>query len=919
MSITPQRPAALPRTGGWRQRLPVLAVGGVGVLLSLLAYRSFPQGYPLGWLLSGLGLTGAVTLLLFNGVRQTHRAAALAAALEATNQRLNQAQQIGRIGNWELDLRSRRLWWSDEIFRIFELDPQRFGATYENFLNAVHPEDREQVNRAYRESLASGIPYDIVHRLQMADGRVKHVRERCETWFDDTGQPLRSSGTVQDITDRQLAEQALRESEARFRLVFEQAAGGIAFADGQGTLMMVNEAFCRLLGYPPERLRGMNFAEFTHPDDLPREFACFEEIVAGKRESYRLEKRYLHPQGAPLWVDVSVAVSRDGQGRPVSFVGIAFDISARKQIERLLEESRLRYEEAEERLRLFAKVFENSGEAILITDPQARILDVNQAFTRLTGYDLEEVRGQNPRLLSSGREGAPFFAEMWRRLGEEGSWQGEVWDRRKDGEVYPKWLNINALRNERGEITHYIGSFIDISQIKNAEASIRFLAHHDPLTGLPNRFTLQARLGQTLADARRFSHGVAVLFIDLDRFKTINDSLGHQVGDQLLIEVARRLGQALRETDTVARLGGDEFVIVLPHITHLIDVVKIARTLVRNVSQPVRLGELLLHTSPSIGVSLFPSDGEDGETLLKNADTAMYHAKAQGRATYQFFKPEMNEAVQERLSLENDLRLALERGEFYLHLQPQFQLAGGELAGLEALIRWRHPERGMVSPGKFIPVAEEAGLILPIGEWVLQEACRLARAWQQQGLLRVPVAVNVSARQFRQRGFAGDGAADPRPEPAPPELLELEITESAVMEAEGGAVSILQRLHDMGLQLAIDDFGTGYSSLNYLKSFPLHKLKIDQSFVRDLEHDPNDAAISLAIIGLAHNLGLRVIAEGIETEAQLQLLRGHGCGQGFLLGRGGPAAETEALLRQHQRGHPSLTAGAVTPPPGPPG
>jgi diguanylate cyclase (GGDEF)-like protein/PAS domain S-box-containing protein len=902
MPVHPPSPNPLLPLAGWRRRLAPLAVGGIGVLLSLLAYGSAPQGSPFALLLGGLGLTAALFLLLLDGGRQTRRVAALAAELEATNQRLNQAQQIGRIGNWELELDGHRLWWSDEIYRIFELDPAQFGASYENFLHAVHPQDRELVDRTYRDSVASGVPYDIVHRLRMADGRVKYVRECCETHYDAHGRPLRSLGTVQDITDRHLAEQALRESEARFRLVFEQAAGGIAFGDRQGNLIMANDAFCRLLDYPLAQLLGMNFGAFTHPDDLPREMGYFEEIVAGRRESYRFEKRYLSRQGAVLWVDVSVAVSRDEEGRPLFFVGMVFDISARKQTEHLLEESRRRVEATAERLRLFAKVFENSGEAILITDPQARILEVNQAFTRLTGYTPEEVRGKNPRLLSSGRESPQFFVEMWRRLGEEGSWQGEIWDRRKDGEVYPKWLNVSALRNEGGEITHYIGSFIDISQIKNAEASIRFLAHHDPLTGLPNRFTLQARLGQTLADARRFGHGVAVLFLDLDRFKTINDSLGHQVGDQLLIEVARRLGQAVRETDAVARLGGDEFVIVLPHISHPIDVVKVARTLVHTVSQPVRLGELLLHTSPSIGVSLFPGDGEDGETLLKNADTAMYHAKAQGRATYQFFKPEMNEAVHQRLTLETDLRRALERGEFQLHFQPQFHLRDGSLAGLEALIRWHHPERGLVSPAKFIPVAEETGLILPIGEWVLHEACRLARAWQQLGLLRVPVAVNVSARQFRQRGFAGAVRQILDQSQLPAELLELEITESAVMEAEAGAVAILQQLHDMGLQLAIDDFGTGYSSLNYLKSFPLHKLKIDQSFVRDLEHDPNDAAISLAIIGLAHNLGLSVIAEGIETEAQLQLLRSHGCdiGQGFLLGRGEPEAVTEALLRQHQ-------------------
>jgi diguanylate cyclase (GGDEF)-like protein/PAS domain S-box-containing protein len=560
----------------------------------------------------------------------------------------------------------------------------------------------------------------------------------------------------------------------------------------------------------------------------------------------------------------------------------------------------LQRKRAEAQLRLAAHVFEHSGEAILITDKNNRIVETNPAFARMTGYTLEEVRGQDPRILSSGRASREDYAAMWQGIRDKGFWQGEMWDRRKDGGIYPKLITISVVRNAQGEIDFHIASFADLSEQKATEEKIRHVAHHDALTGLPNRLHLQISLEQALAAAHRENAEVALMFIDLDRFKIINDTLGHNIGDGLLVEVARRLKESVRDSDLVARLGGDEFVVALSGHDTANTAAHVAEKILVHLSQPYQIEGNTLHSTPSVGICLYPHDGAGIETLMKNADTAMYHAKSMGRNNFQFFSPEMNQATNDRLLLENSLHQALERGEFEIFYQPQADMQSGALVGAEALIRWRHPERGMVSPLQFIPLAEENGMILPIGAWVLRQVCRQIKDWREQGLPELRVAVNLSPRQFRQESLVDNVLCCLRECGIPPAALELEITESSVMDDPDAAVLQLRKLSENGLSIAIDDFGTGYSSLSYLKRFPVSKLKIDRSFVMDIPGDANDTAIAIAVIQLARSLGLKTVAEGVETAAQRDFLAAQGCDflQGYWYGKPLDAAAFTAFARQ---------------------
>ncbi len=550
-------------------------------------------------------------------------------------------------------------------------------------------------------------------------------------------------------------------------------------------------------------------------------------------------------------------------------------------------------------LLLAARVFEHAGEAIMVTDADNRIVKVNPAFTAITGYAAAEVLGQTPARFKSGRHDAAFYQAMWRTLSETGAWEGEIWDRRRDGVIYPKWLTISAIRDQQGEPRHYVALFTDISERKQHEEHIRHLAEHDSLTGLPNRALLQDRLIQTMARAERAGSRLALLYIDLDRFKLVNDTLGHSVGDALLQEVAHRLRATVRVSDTVSRQGGDEFLVLLDEIESADDAARVAQKMLDLLAQPCRVASHELTVTPSIGISLYPDDSTDMITLIKSADIAMYQAKEGGRNAYQFYTGDMNERASERLTLEHDLRRALERGELLLHYQPQIELASGRIVGLEALLRWRHPERGLVLPGRFIAIAEDSGLIVPIGEGVLHEACRQSLAWQAAGLPAMPIAVNLSAVQFRRAGLEGNLRDILAATGLPPHLLELELTESIVMNHAEETVAILARLHELGVRLSIDDFGTGYSSLAYLKRFPIQKIKVDQSFIHDVTRDANDAAIVRGIIGLAHSLGIGVIAEGVETREQFDFLRELGCEQAQGCYCSPPLAPTEieALLR----------------------
>lgn len=556
-------------------------------------------------------------------------------------------------------------------------------------------------------------------------------------------------------------------------------------------------------------------------------------------------------------------------------------------------------------LRLAAAVFENSLDGIIITDREAKILTVNRVFSEVTGYNREEVLGRDPSFLQSGKQDQAFYQAFWQSLASTGQWQGEIWNKRKNGEIYAEWMKVSSVKNEDGDPLHYISVFSDITERKQAEDKIIHQAYHDALTNLPNRVLFKDRLEQALAFAQRLKHqNVAVLFMDLDRFKFINDTLGHDTGDQLLQEVAVRLHKCVRATDTVARLGGDEFTILLPEVDHADEALLVASKILEAMKQPFILAGQELFVTASIGISMFPKDGESVDTLMKNADAAMYHVKGQGRAGFHLYTDDLSLQTMRRLELQNQLYSALDRSEFVLHYQPQVDLATGTIYGVEALIRWRHPTLGLVPPAEFIPVAEETGLIQSIGAWVLEEACCQGKAWLDMGI-RLQVAVNLSARQFQKKDLTGFVTRTLHLCGLPPELLELEITESTAMENAEFTVHAMQSLTQLGIQTAIDDFGTGYSSLSHLKKMPLHTLKIDRSFVNDLMTDSDDSAIVTAVITMAHNLNLNVIAEGVETDEQLQRLRTLGCerAQGYLLGCPMPPHEITTLMRAQEH-HP---------------
>jgi len=565
-----------------------------------------------------------------------------------------------------------------------------------------------------------------------------------------------------------------------------------------------------------------------------------------------------------------------------------------------LEKAQKDAEAVAEELRLYANAFDSSGEAMLISDNFNRIINVNATFITQTGYSREEILGKNPRILSSGNTSSAVYKDMWRCLQDNGYWSGEILDRKKTGEVYPKWASISAIRDADQAVIFYIASYSDISVRKAHEARIDYLAHHDPLTGLINRYNLENRLDQVLLSAHRDDLRVAVMFIDMDRFKTINDSLGHHTGDQLLIEVGRRLQHSVRDSDIVARLGGDEFIVVLTHITDEMDAAPLADKILHSLGQPYAFDGKEMHTSPSIGIAVYPRDGEDGSTLMKNADIAMYHVKDHGRNNIEYFTPEMNAIACERLGLENDLHQALRNNELHLHYQPQVRAHDGGCFGVEVLARWCHPLHGDIPPLKFIPIAEESGLIEALGSWVLEEACGQLSAWRAEGIKDIRMAVNLSAQQLRSPNLVQSVKILLKRHGLKGSDIELEITESVAMENPERAIGQLQALRDIGIELAIDDFGTGYSSLAYLKRLPIQVLKLDRTFVRDIETDPNDAEISAATLALAHNLGLKVTAEGVETEAQRNFLIQHQCDfmQGFLFSRPLTAEDALKFIRE---------------------
>lgn len=686
---------------------------------------------------------------------------------------------------------------------------------------------------------------------------------------------------------RKQAEATLQKSEQLYRHLFENAGVGIVRHEVDGRFLRVNDYFRKFIGYESDEMDQLTPLDITHPDDIAESQALLEKIKNGKRDSFELEKRYVRKDGSIRWGHVNSSIIRDQNGDMVVWIGAITDITKLKQVE--------------EELRRAATVFENTDEGIIVTNAECDIVLVNKAFTMITGYKPDEVLGKNPRLLQSGHHDVAFYKTMWDTLKSDDQWRGEICDRRKNGDVFPAWENINVVRDEQGRIINYVAIFSDISILKESEERLVHQAHHDTLTGLPNRLRFTANLEQAIESAKRHNHKVALMFLDVDRFKHINDTFGHDVGDQLLKSIAARLKSCIRAEDTVARLGGDEFTVVLTEVAEAKDAGLIADKIVKAVHKPVILGEHTIDTSTSVGISIFPDDAIDSEGMIKAADTAMYHAKAMGRNSFQFITAELASRTFQYVQIEQDLRKAIENNEFELHYQPQINLHDGRVAGVEALIRWNHPDHGQLLPEEFIHVADNSNLINTITEWVLRTALCDYECWLNNGPMEPRIAVNITGRQISSEQSIKcllDVLEELKPEPSTLQL-DLEITEAALENAKH-TIDIINSLKNLGVMFAIDDFGAGYSSLSRLKQLPVEALKINRSFISKIADEGDDKAIVAAIVAMAHSLGLRVIAEGVETRSQFDVLQALDCDeiQGFYFSKPVPASEIPQLLEK---------------------
>lgn len=704
---------------------------------------------------------------------------------------------------------------------------------------------------------------------------------------------------ARDVTERSAAQEELQASEARFRNLLQDIPSvAVQGYDANGVITYWNSASERLYGFLARDVVGSNALEHVVPHPLRAVMRdALQQMQASGVAVEPAELILLHQSGREVPVMSSYSVVTHG-GQPTEFFRFDIDLSERRR--------------AEAELRVAATAFE-AQEGMMVTNARREILRVNHAFTRISGYSPEEVIGKKPSMFSSGWHDAAFYRQLNQVLDTVGTWEGEIWNRRKNGEVFPQWLHITAVSDEDGRLTHYVATITDITQRKAAEDQIRQLAFYDPLTGLPNRRMLMDRLQHALASSARNGSCGALLFIDLDHFKNLNDTLGHDKGDLLLQQVAQRLINTVRQEDTVARLGGDEYVVMLEGLDTAREAAALQATtvgskIVEALNAPYRLAGHEYHSTPSMGLALFSGNEATIDELLKHADLAMYQAKSAGRNGLRFFDPQMQASVTQRAELEADIRQGILMGQFLLHYQAQVDAQGCTM-GAEALLRWKHPTRGMVSPAQFIPVAEESGQILSLGSWVLETACAQLVEWAKiPAMADLTLAVNVSSRQFRQQDFADYVLGLLDYTGANPTRLKLELTESLLAENLDDVITKMSALRARGVGFSLDDFGTGYSSLAYLKSLPLDQLKIDQSFVRDVLDDPNDAAIAKTIVALAHSLGLAVIAEGVETQAQRDFLLENGCStyQGYLFSRPLPAEQFEAFVHTARQNTVSL-------------
>ncbi|OOY96981.1 hypothetical protein BOW22_11360 [Solemya velum gill symbiont] len=782
-------------------------------------------------------------------------------------------------------------------------------------LDLMPESEAERVAEKFGSIFTAQVPFHGLENINRhKDGHLVFIETAGVPIFDDNGTFQGYRGIDRDITERQRLVNFIRDTasviatgagETFFRDLSVKLANALQMryvhvgeltTDGNHVKTLsvcfdqqiVDNFEYTLAGTPCENVtQGRPCA---YPSGVRQQFPDDKEIQEMGFESYI---------GIPLYSAekeaIGLIVALDS--KPLKSIEFASSLLEVFSVRASAEMERLRYESE---LRRAAGVFENTTEGVVITDTSVKIIAVNKAFCEISGYSEEEVIGENPRMWKSEQHDESFYQTIWASLRETGRWQGEIWNHRKNGDVYPAWMTIDTIRDEKGQLDQFVSVYSDISAIKESEERLQFLAHHDPLTKLPNRLLFSARLEHALQHAHRQNELVAVMFLDLDNFKQINDGLGHPVGDKVLQKVARRLSAIMRDEDTVARMGGDEFALVLGDISDSMGASQVASKVLSVFEAPLEIDHHRLYVTSTLGISLYPSDGENVATLLKNADTAMYHAKEEGKNQFCFYTDDLNSEALEKLNLENDLREALNNDEFEVYYQPQYELSSGRLTGAEALIRWNHKELGLVPPDEFIPMAESNGLIIPIGRWIMKQACSQVKTWQEAGFDIDRIGVNVAGQQIQNSDIVEtvkDVLKETKLEPA---CLELEITESFIMQQAEKAISTLEELRKIGVALAIDDFGTGYSSLSYLKRLPIDRLKIDRSFIKDIPYDSDGVAITKAIIALGKSMQLNVIAEGIETDEQHDFLTEKGCDevQGYLYSRPLNAQEIEEIFQK---------------------
>jgi diguanylate cyclase (GGDEF)-like protein/PAS domain S-box-containing protein len=796
-----------------------------------------------------------------------------------TQWRLNEAQRIAKIGSWTWDISTNLHWWSDELYRMLEVEPDTEERPYERFLAMVHPQDRPRLAKVRMRTFSGqdGDPADVRIRLPSGEERVIQARG-CAT-LDAEGRPTIAHGTLQDITEQRVTQTALKLTELRYRETQRLARIGNWEWDLTTGKSWWSDELYQILEEDPEQYPADfdGFLQRVHPADRPDLQRRQSRIAMGPNAYKASETRLILRSGKEKIVQHSVEVRVNDDGQPTAVVGTILDITERRALEALVRDSEARY----------AGTVELAAVGIAHVDPSGRLIWTNSSMHEILGYTKEELERLTVWDISHPED--VHVTDHERALmhaGQLDSLRTEKRYIRKDGAVI--WVKIScaARRDANGALLYDISVVEDITPQKAAEARIQYLATHDALTGLPNRVLFTETLARTLQSARAIDRQCALIFIDLDRFKIVNDSLGHDAGDQLLKEVAQRIRQSVGPADVTARFGGDEFVVLLGPVSDRAVAAVAAGKILSALQDPVRIMNYDCRVTASIGIAMFPGDAAEAATLMKHADMAMYLAKEEGKNNFQFYSSVSAPMSVERIVLETHLTNALQRNEFSLQYQPKIAIATGRICGVEALLRWRNPELGRVPPSAFIPVAEDTGLIVPIGKWVLKTACEQSAAWRRLGLPALGMAVNLSPRQFKDPALAQDVTETLRESGLEAQLLELEITEGMIMNSIDQAVQAATAIKKIGVRLAIDDFGTGYSSLSQLKRFPIDTLKIDRSFIRELPDNSEDMAITESIISLGKALGVNVVAEGVETAAQEAFLRTHGCDeiQGFLYG-----------------------------------